>query len=503
MSDKKKQAKTPTPKPEPNAALSEQKDIFIRNIKKIAADPELLAKIGEDLKSSKNTTMSKQEKKATSKMNQSKILDKAMSKGINYDILDIDESASIWKEITSIITKISPYITDEEIGEFATALSTINKANTGASTPLRLRVASDFRAALLMGLGKNSIRYGLIDGLENTQEKEAQSEKYKEYVDKRGTLEVGLPSVLGAINELYTVGMGERSGQPNLRYLYLAVQLASGLRKSEILNENSGQIDEWTDWQITQSPKAKNEIIIRGVAKKRSPTKVYIERPLIGLTYEQFMRALKIIRDSVTLDEKKSTKEQNKDLELIREYTGLNAILKGYFKSLFDQIEKMPEKHSFKDLSRQIYAGAANLLFNGGADTRTPFLKKLLAHNSSESTMSYNLVRVLPEDTKDKSESSTVAVVTEPLNDQKLQSLIAERIKQNKAQLRNSGAAVRDKPTIEGYAKKKEEFNKAADAIEKRGDKATVRAVMEEMDWNSTKKISEWLADRKKELLKR
>jgi hypothetical protein len=518
--------------------LNEYQDTFISALVNLSQDKKLLDVVSRELATPQHKQKSRVYTK--SKNNHSDTFRDKLLTILPEDKFKFPKRNSIWAELVDIIDMFADQIvfSKKSIEPMTKALKIILDANKKASLNWKEQTARKIRYALTQTNSKDSVResplWPYMKDFEFREETDARSAAYRKYKDEIGNVVVPIGQITKAIDELYQKGLQERKIPDDWqKYMFCALQLSSGLRKPEILNDNTTKVrlDEDTtgvvnNWKIKADEK-ENKIFITGVAKKdERKDQVKIERPLIGLTTEQFLKGIDMIRplvDHLTTKRKdgKTAKQQNLELEQDPQFLGLNKIWKDYFPEVIAHVNSYKDeggvKRNVKNLGRQLYAGAAYFLFNTKNETHSRFLKKMFAHDSSESTMNYDLVRVVEGPNKDRKAVGEALPLglkdckacQDLLNEQQMQRQQLKTLQSENAyfqavvrELMNKMKRTRQKTDKDPKQKeaRKEQFRKAVEEIKKRGDKLTIDNVMNEMGWFSKDTVQVWVKELKGKL---
>jgi hypothetical protein len=515
--------------------LYSMKNAFVKKLVELSNDQKKLDIISKELATPRSNQGKQYEK---SKNNQSETLREAVLSVISQEEFKIPFRNSVWVEIIDLIKLLAKEFHRQDVAKIAPALKIIIDANKKASVNWKGEIAKLIRRALTQSTSKDEVResefWPYMKAFQWRKDVEARSKAYKEYKDEIGSVKIPIDRILSAIKEFYEKGLSEKK-LPDIwqKYMFCALQMASGLRKPELLNFNTTdvKIDEKktgvvVNWDITTDPKT-NSLIIKGVAKKadKAPL-VELERPLVGLTTKQFMVGLDKIRPLVAhlTTERKDTataKQQNKEIEKDPQWLGMNKIWKDKFKEAFDHVQSYKDKtgvkRGIKNFGRQLYAGAIPILFNPEGKGRTRLVKKMFAHDSSESTLNYELIEVVPSSPENPQDlakglpsglkdcQSCQALLNEitmqrqqlksqSMTNTELQNMINE-LKERLIRRRQKSDKT-DKQQIARKAK----FDEVAAEMQKKNEKITIENVMGKMQFYNKAKIQVWVKELKNKL---
>jgi hypothetical protein len=431
------------------------KSIFINELNRITNDEKLMNTIKEEFKTqdgkfNKSTTF---ENEFINKFTDIKMPKSKKSKK-QKEISTVSKFIHIWTTIVPDLTK-----KNEEIFKLAGTMkkfidNTLYWETKKEEKDRRSTIINYFsvmRKAFTNHFGDKTPEYLEMKPFQATEFSKQINKEAKDKVDARGE-EPGIPINLSEIKQTIRKLYNTKSQDERHQDLYIALSLASGLRRVEILDE--------TTTTIREKKNDSNVIRIEGVAKKRNNERFELERPrpLIELNYNEFEKALEEVRSFIK-PEGKTRAEITRDIE---------------YKDVNKEINKLFPQFRVKGKSpilRQIYAGYLHDVLHAKAKDRSQIVGKYFSHEGT--VPNYNIVDVI-DDTKpgykptneqlnDAMSAELQKIKAEHKNIMKEQTEILDKIKKGETKLSASRRRIK-----EDDAQRFERFKKEAKEMEEK-----------------------------------
>lgn len=258
----------------------EQKNIFLGNLHRVANDEKLAATIHQELK-----TISKM-------LNQSPTLEDEMFKGLDRNTVYIEtESKSSYQRILMVFRQVVPAVRVDEVKQLAKDLKKLMQMSAYKDKSI-VDWYSDFRMVLKQTFGKpgkegkyyKSDHFSEFGEFGDADLKQKTDREAEDRMLNQPKISIAYSRVLNAIKKWY-----DNKTDIEAEAKLCAVALATGMRDDEIKSERV---------EVMEVEGKPNHIWTKGIAKQREKEKSEHEsvRPVIGLTGEQVVDAIELIR---------------------------------------------------------------------------------------------------------------------------------------------------------------------------------------------------------------